>query len=307
MDPSISSIQPGGGFCMSLELGWGRLRRAYLRRFRKGYLARMAGKRLGSAGRYPHEMLDPRDLKFFRNQGDIRWQEEDDPFAWRNRLFFVRAGLAEIIVIGGGFLALGLALLLLFWPLAPLPLLGACFTLWFFRNPARKIPTDAGLVVAPADGRVFAVREVEHDDLLGGPAVVIDIFLSVFNVHINRVPMASRVIGMTYRRGKFLSALRPEAAGENECLEVRWETTSLPRRVLRVRQITGAIARRIVCWVSPDERLPRGAQFGMIKLGSRTELTIPREPGLQLCTWEGQKVRAGVSVLARYPDERASG
>jgi phosphatidylserine decarboxylase len=156
------------------------------------------------------------------------------------------------------------------------------------------------VVVAPADGRVFSVREVEQDDELGGPAVIIDIFLSVFNVHINRVPMACRVLEIRYQPGKFLNALRREAARENEAVSVRVESTLQPGRVMRVRQIAGAIARRIVCWVQPGDALPRGGQFGMIKLGSRTELSLPREPGLEICVTEGQKVSAGATIMARY-------
>jgi phosphatidylserine decarboxylase len=260
----------------------------------------MQATRVGAADGYPHEILDPRDLKFCRNQGDLHWSAEDDPFAWRDRLPVARVGWAEIWIIGGGLLVLSALLWWFVWPAAAIPLVLAAFVLYFFRNPPRSIPTEPGTVVSPADGRVFSIREVDHDDYLGGPAVVIDIFLSVFNVHLNRVPMECQVMGLTYRRGKFLNALRPEAAQENESLEVRLETTSGPVRALRVRQITGAIARRIVCWVRPGEHLPSGAQFGMIKLGSRTELTLPKQEGLQLRVRQGEKVRAGATVMAQY-------
>jgi len=126
------------------------------------------------------------------------------------------------------------------------------------------------------------------------------IFLSVFNVHINRSPVAARVIGLSYRRGKFLNAMRPESAKENEQMAVRLEEDAAPHRRMIVRQITGAIARRIVCWISPGEDLERGAQFGMIKLGSRTELVLPRESGLAVDVRVGDHVRAGTSVMARY-------
>jgi phosphatidylserine decarboxylase len=300
MPPEITSIQPGGGFCMSCELAWGRLRRRYLRRFRSGYVERLRQTRQGNAGTYPHEILDPRDVKFYRNQGDIQWRDEDDPFAWRSRLRVARAGGAEIVIIGGGFLLLAASALWLYWPAAVIPLVFAAFVVYFFRDPPRSIPTQPGVVVSPADGQVFSIREVDHDDYLGGPAVVIDIFLSVFNVHLNCVPMECRVIGLTYRRGKFLNALRPAASQENESLELRLETTAGPVRGLRVRQIAGAIARRIVCWVRPGEHLPRGGQFGMIKLGSRTELTLPQEPGLEIRVRQGQKVQAGTTMMAQY-------
>ncbi len=299
----ITSIQPGGGVCMACELAWGRLRRAYLRTFRKRYLARMRDCRKGDQGAYPHEILDPRDLKFHRNQGDLHWDVADDPFAWRDKLPLVRVGLAEIVILGGGLLLLSALFCWLYWPLALIPIALALFIVSFFRDPRRLVPQEPGTVVSPADGQVFSVRESEYDEYLGGPAVVIDIFLSVLNVHINRAPIACRVLGISYQRGKFLNALRPEAAQENESLALRIESTAAPLRVMRVRQITGAIARRIVCWVQPGDALPKGGQFGMIKLGSRTELTIPQEPGLEIRVQQGQKVRAGSTVLACYADD----
>jgi len=303
---SVTSIQPGGGFCMTCELAWGRLRRWYLRRFRRGYVQRMRACRRGGQGNYPHDILDPRDLKFYRNQGDIHWDAADDPFRGRDALPVARVGLAEIVLIGGSLLGVAALVGWLYWPLAPLPLALALFIVAFFRNPSRQVPPQPGLVVSPADGRVFAIREVAHDDDFGGPAVVIDIFLSVFNVHLNRVPVACRVLGIRYRPGKFLNALRPEAARENESLELRLETTAPPRRPMRVRQITGAIARRIVCWAKPGDDLPRGGQFGMIKLGSRTELTLPQEPGLDVRVCIGDKVRAGSTIMACYRTDQPS-
>ncbi|MFW6171077.1 MAG: phosphatidylserine decarboxylase family protein [Planctomycetota bacterium] len=296
----MTSIQPGGGFCMACELAWGRVRRWYLRTFCKAYLEQMRQCRRGRRGEYPHEILDPRDLKFHRNLGDFYWEDADDAFRWRDNLPVARVGLAEIIILGTGLLIGAAVLSWLFWPLAVIPLALALFVVLFFRDPQRKIPQERGVVVAPADGRVFSIREVEHDEFVSGPAVVIDIFLSVFNVHINRVPMPCRVLGVTYRPGKFLNALRAEAARENEWLEVRVESTVAPYRAVRIRQIAGAIARRVVCWTRPGDHLPRGDQFGMIKLGSRTELTIPKEAGLDVHVSKGDKVRAGSTIMARY-------
>jgi phosphatidylserine decarboxylase len=107
-------------------------------------------------------------------------------------------------------------------------------------------------------------------------------------------------VGMTYRKGKFLNALLAASARENEQLEVRLQQTTAPHRPARVRQIAGAIARRIVCWAKPGDEPGAGEQFGMIKLGSRTELVIPREAGLVIACKIGQKVQAGSSVLAEY-------
>jgi phosphatidylserine decarboxylase len=169
---------------------------------------------------------------------------------------------------------------------------------WFFRDPHREVPGKEGQVVSPADGKVVHIEEVEDEFV--GPAIEIGIFLSIFNVHINRTPLAARVIGLRYQPGKCLNALRPESAKVNERLVVRMEGIRPPFRRMIVRQITGAIARRIVCWLKPGDELARGEQFGMIKLGSRTELVLPRENGLQLQVQVGDTVQAGSSLLAAY-------
>ncbi len=110
---------------------------------------------------------------------------------------------------------------------------------------------------------------------MGGPAVRIGIFLSIFNVHLNRSPLAARVIALRYSPGEFLNALRPESALRNENMWIALEEDAPPYRRLVVRQISGAIARRIVCDLRPGEVIARGHVFGMIKLGSRTELILP--------------------------------
>jgi phosphatidylserine decarboxylase len=307
MDPQIRSIQPGGGVCMSLELAWGHVRRWYLKTFRKGYVSRMAALRQGENNACPFDALDPRDVKFYRNQQGYHWAPADDPFTWRDRLPFARVGLTELWLISGTFFLLAALFAWGTWDLGEylrwltaVPLFLGGSIVWFFRNPHRTVPRDAGVVVSPADGTIVQIDEIAHDEFIGGPAVLIGIFLSVFNVHINRVPVAARVIGLSYRKGKFLNALRPESARENEQLAVRIEENQAPYRRMIVRQITGAIARRIVCWVKPGDELAAGEQFGMIKLGSRTELVLPREEGLQILVRLGDKVQAGSRPLARY-------
>jgi len=260
----------------------------------------MAALRHGEFEDCGHEILDPRDVKFYRNQMGCCWDAADDPFRWRDRLPFARVGLAELGVLGGMCLILTIATALTYWPVCWAPGLLALFLMWFFRDPRRVAPEGDGLVVSPADGKVVEIEKLSHDDYIGGPAVTIGIFLSVFNVHINRSPAETRVIGLTYRRGKFLNALRAASARENEQMMVRLEANSPPHRRMIVRQIAGAIARRIVCWVRPGEELEVGAQFGMIKLGSRTELVLPSEPGLIVEAQVGDHVRAGTSVVARY-------
>ncbi len=312
MDPQIRSIQPGGGVVIRLEQNWGRLRRWYLKALRPRYLARMLQTRRGSYNPCPHEVLDPRDLKFHRNQGGYYWESQDDPFTWRDRLPFARVGLAELIVIGGGALVAALLLFrIAFWisstggrvtigVLALALAVIASLVVWFFRNPRRHVPTGAGVVVAPADGKIVTIEEVADDEFSGGRAICVGIFLSIFNVHINRSPVPARVIGLRYRRGKMLNALRPESARENEQLAVRIEEESAPFRRMTVRQITGQFARRIVCWLKPGDVLDAGEQFGMIKLGSRTELVLPWETGLEISVKVGEKVLAGSTIVARY-------
>ena len=303
-DARIRSIQPGGGTCMQLELAWGRLRRWYLRTLRPKYVARMLAARRGDCPHCPHQVIDPRDLKYVRNVCGWYWPIESDPFAWRDRLPLVRVGLGEVVMLGGSLLLLAAVLGWWWWPAASAPLVLAVFVIAFFRNPRRVPPADVNCIVAPADGRVVSVDPV--DDPFVGAAVSIGIFLSVFDVHINRSPADVRVVGQTYSPGKFLNALRPRSAQENERLDLRLQQTTEPMRRMRVCQIAGAIARRIVCWVPLGETLERGQAFGMIKIGSRTELVVPQETGLQLMIRPGDRVRAGVTVIARYEPAAAT-
>ncbi len=303
----ITSVQPGGGWCVQIEMAWGRLRRWYLKRFRPGYVRRMAELRRGSTDGAPHEILDPRDLKYCRNLVQCDWAPEDDPFRWRERVPFARWGLAELVLMGGPLAlltALGVFLALwqsAWWWLAvvgtgsPLALL-----VWFFRDPPRRVPQEPGLWVSPADGKVVEIARLEHDPFLGGPAVRVSIFLSIFNVHVNRAPCAARPVVFRYQRGDFLNAMRPESAQRNENLWIGLEATEPPYGRLALRVIAGAIARRIVCVLRPGEELCRGQKFGMIKLGSRTELILPDREDLELLVQVGSKVRAGSSPIARW-------
>jgi phosphatidylserine decarboxylase len=153
-------------------------------------------------------------------------------------------------------------------------------------------------MLSPADGKVAEVTRLDHDEFFGGPAVRIGIFLSIFNVHLNRSPAAARVIGLRYFPGKFLNAMKPESARENESMWIGLEAEAPPHRRLVVRQIAGAYARRIVCPLRPGEVIASGEKIGMIKLGSRTELLLPDEPGLKIEVKVGDRVKAGSSVLA---------
>ena len=294
------SVQPGGGICYRIELAWGHWRRWWLKRFRRGYVHRMAGLRRGDCQEAPHEILDPRDLKYCRNRCRCDWAEKDDPFRWRERLPFARWGLAELQLMGWPLLGLTILLAYYSWYLAPISGAILCLIVYFFRDPPRRVPQQPGLMVSPADGKIAEVTHLDDDEFIGGPAVRIGIFLSVFNVHVNRAPAESRVIALRYVPGEFLNALNPQSAHRNENTWIALEEEAPPHRKLVVRQISGTIARRIVCNLRPGEVVSRGHKFGMIKLGSRTELILPDSDDLTIEVVIGQRVKAGSSVLARY-------
>jgi phosphatidylserine decarboxylase len=300
-----TSVQPGGGFCMNLELAWGRLRRGWLRRFRPGYVRRMAEKRQGHCPNCPHDIIDPRDLKFCRNVCGYWFRPEDDRFRWRGRLGLARAGLAEVVFFSLVYLGLsllfGLAGAFLHWAFwLPLPILALLWleVIYFFRDPERQIPTGADGVVSPADGTVTHVDEVEDADFPGGRAFRIGIFLSIFNVHVNRIPRSGRVLAVRYFRGAFLDARHPECPVRNEQLWIDLEGDA-PRGLMRVKQISGAIARRIVCWLKIGEQVSTGERLGMIKFGSRTELLLPVGEAREVLVKVGDKVKGGATVLCR--------
>jgi phosphatidylserine decarboxylase len=298
------SVQPGGAVCYRVELAWGRWRRWWLRHFRPGYVRRMAELRRGDPAGAPHEILDPRDLKYCRNRCACDWDPADDPFRWRGRLPFARWGLAELQLMGWPLLALTIALALTtYWYLALAPGAALCLIVHFFRDPLRRVPAEPGLLVAPADGKVVEIARLPHDEFIGGPAVRIGIFLSIFNVHLNRAPAESRVIALRYSPGEFRNALNPQSAIRNENTWIGLEEESPPHRRLIVRQISGAIARRIVCDLRPGEVIARGHKFGMIKLGSRTELIFADTDDLKIDVKIGRKILAGTTVMARYTKE----
>jgi phosphatidylserine decarboxylase len=300
-----NSIQPGGGWCMSLELAWSRCRRWFLRQFRPGYVRRMAEKRQGSCLNCPHDVIDSRDLKYWRNVCGYWFHPEDDPFAWRNRLGFARAGLAELCLatlvlwIVGLLFSWATLIHLLFW----IPVIAA-FLVWlevlyFFRDPERRIPDDADALLSPADGTVTDIGEVDAPGFPGDRAFRIGIFLSIFNVHVNRLPRSGRVVSIRYFPGAFLDARHPDCPARNEQLWLDLEESD-SRRLIRVKQISGAVARRIVCWLKPQETVRAGDRYGMIKFGSRTEVLLAVSEPLELQVKVGDKVYGGATVLLRF-------
>jgi phosphatidylserine decarboxylase len=174
------------------------------------------------------------------------------------------------------------------------------WSLAFFRDPRREAPSDDALLVAPADGKVTDVETVDESEFIGGPALRIGIFLSIFNVHINRAPCQARVEAITYRKGRYLNAMSPLSGKVNESNALAMVRANEPKDRLIVRQISGAIARRIVCVARQGQELARGEEFGMIKFGSRTELYVPMSENMECLVQISDKVRAGVTPLVRY-------
>jgi len=174
----------------------------------------------------------------------------------------------------------------------------------FFRDPHRRVPTGlpAGSMLSPADGAVSKVFRVDHHEATGGPAQIVRIFLSVLNVHINRAPCDGEVIGLLHTPGTYYDARTERSAEENESnLITMWIEDG---ETIGVRQVSGAIARRIVCPLKVGDRLERGRKFGMIKFGSTTELILPRPDDVEVLVKEGDKVRAGITVLADLKPRR---
>ena len=167
------------------------------------------------------------------------------------------------------------------------------FTVYFFRDPERSVPSEEGAVVAPADGRVIFVGEVEEERCLKGQALKVSIFMSVFNVHVNRVPCNGKVVDSFYNRGEFFNAALDKASAQNEQSGLVLETES-GRRLLCV-QIAGLIARRIVSYPKLGKLLVRGERYGLIRFGSRVDLYLPRDTDLLVRL--GDRTTAGETVL----------
>ena len=210
-------------------------------------------------------------------------------------------GRGPLAAPGYPFIAAFGGLTLVFWLLnwgllASLGMLATIFLLYFFRNPERTIPADLAAIVSPADGKVILVDEVQENEFLLSPARRVAIFMNVFDVHVNRAPVAGRVVVSRHRAGRFLAAFKEEAPRMNEQHAVLWETPA-GLKVLTV-QIAGLLARRIVPACTEGDVLAKGAPFGMICFGSRVDLYIPRNCVIMVKV--GDRVRAGESIVGRW-------
>jgi phosphatidylserine decarboxylase len=213
---------------------------------------------------------------------------------------FTRHGFREMLIGSLALAIVGVGLGYAWWPLAlvVVPVLAWLFA--FFRDPEREVPVDQHTMVSPADGKVADITELPNHELIGGPCVRVGIFLSVFNVHINRAPCDGRVIDVRYKRGKFINALNHSQASEhNESNTLVLGEPTSGEPVAVVKQIVGLIARRIVCSKDVGDMVRRGERFGMIKFGSRTELYIPLRLEPKIVVEIGQPVRGAADVIAR--------
>jgi phosphatidylserine decarboxylase len=203
--------------------------------------------------------------------------------------------------LGSRLISAGLLAAILIWSLV------------FFRDPERHCPSDRNLLLAPADGKINDIETVRENDFISGTTLRIGIFLSIFDTHINRAPCNVKVEKITYRKGKYKNAMNPQSGRVNESNDLHLVRTDSPQDRLIVRQISGAIARRIVCDTAEGMELTGGQKFGMIKFGSRTELYVPlhdpstsgseRYPpvaGAKCLVQIGDKVKAGLTPLVKY-------
>lgn len=212
------------------------------------------------------------------------------------RIPLSRYGRRELWLYGMPFAVAAAAGAILFPWVTPVFVIPLAFVLYFFRDPTRRIPDGPKLLVAPADGRITEIGDCE-EEVLGGTARRVSIFLSILDVHMNRAPCAGRVASMAYQPGQFINAMDAESARVNESNTVVIESDEAPGLRVLVRQIAGIIARRIVCDCTVGRRLARGETFGMIKFGSRTEVCVPVEHLEGLSVKVGDHVCAGITVI----------
>lgn len=227
----------------------------------------------------------------------MRFAREGYPFAAAGLLL---AGLCWIVVwmdVADGAGWGGQALQGVAWILTAL----AVFVLWFFRDPEPTLPADEDVVVAPGQGRIIVVDEVQEETVVGGPARKVSIFLSVFDVHVQRAPVSGDVTWKEYKPGTYVAAWADKASDENEQASLGIAARHGP---VLVRQIAGLVARRIVTDPSRGDRVERGGRFGLIRFGSRVDLFLPLH-------WEvlcrvGDKVKAGSTPVARQREAQAA-
>ncbi len=172
------------------------------------------------------------------------------------------------------------------------------FSIYFFRDPERVIPPGENTIVSPADGKVIVIRRVEENTYLKAPATQISIFMSIFNVHVNRIPMSGVVGYFHYYRGKYLPAYREKASTDNEQTVIGIENGQTK---ILFKQIAGIIARRVVCHIREGFHVQKGERFGMIKFGSRADIFLPENVEIKVKL--NEKVKGGETILGEIKSE----
>jgi len=334
-DPSIWCIQPAGGWAMRLELRRAKVRRWIVWKVCPSHAGHQRQKVTRQLRGLPKQFYSWDDLKFSVNQFVREKPKAICEYIRlaRKNSFFVHWGTEEInlivivtFILWALFLATIVALELfmlhlelidlppvsnssrlppslpsvLFIPIASLTFATAAIGISFFRDPPRIVPAKPNLILAPADGKVVEVIQLDHHPFIDGPAIRVGIFLSLFDVHVQRFPVDGRVIGVSWHPGKKLNALRPEAARENEAIETRIEEHAAPHRRIVMRQIAGMIASKVVNILRPGDEPEAGDRIGMIKFGSRCEIILPDVPELELHVALGMKLKAGESIVGRW-------
>ncbi|MDK1031809.1 MAG: phosphatidylserine decarboxylase family protein [Planctomycetia bacterium] len=325
------SHEPGewpaaGGATKGMARTWSKVRRFVLSQTRRRYVEAAIAQRKGACvrcgqccslvWRCPY-LADGNQCRIYDKRfkpcdnfpidyWDLRWavvpcgHKFDRPPYRRWLGVFARYGRREVAV-AILLAALGIAASAIWlWPLAPVVALLLAFVLWFFRDPNRRVPEEDRCVVSPADGKVVEIARTAAPEFPGGEALKISIFMSLFSVHVNRAPVSGRVTMTRWRKGKFHVASKPKASQENERNDMLIAMDEDGELSVMVRQIAGVIAGRIVCDAEEGCRLERGERFGMIKFGSRLEVFVPADRAFEVKVREGQKVRAGVTILGVF-------
>lgn len=210
-------------------------------------------------------------------------------------------GVSTVIwAIGFSVVLLVISFLIKFTPLKIFLVLLAIsisgFTLFFFRDPERKIPENNDLIISPADGKVFLIREFFENEFIFNDAIQVSIFMSPLNVHVNRIPISGEIKFLKYIPGKYIVAFDEKSSENNERKIIGIETEDGFK--VMVKQIAGFIARRIVCDVEKGDKVIAGQRYGMIKFGSRVDLVMPKNK-VEVMISIGQKVKAGETVIAK--------
>lgn len=213
-------------------------------------------------------------------------------------VFLALVGVLAILAVAWLAQKVGAFVLTITWGLAAAWVLFTIFTFYFFRDPDARVPTGAGLVVAPAHGKVDAIGTTTETRFMGGECQRISIFLSVLDVHVQNAPVSGQVALCLHTPGQYLNAMRADSAEFNENFLIGIEASDPPRQKIGLRLIAGVLARRIIPWVKPGDQIERGVRISLIQFGSRADVYLPKEARIKVKL--GDRVVGGETVLAAF-------